>query len=113
MTQKARLTKRAVDAAKPSGTEYVIWDTEIRGFGLRVHPSGRKTYLLKYRTRTGKRAQVKLNVGVHGDVTPDGARKIAEGWRDEIAAGGDPRARLRATAERITDSFRAVAEDFM
>lgn len=113
MAQKAKLTKRTVDAQKAGPAEYIVWDTDIRGYGLRIHPSGRRTFFLKYRTRDGRRTQVKLNIGVHGDVTPDGARKIAEGWRDEIAGGGDPRARMRATAEKNEDSFKAVAENFI
>jgi integrase len=113
MTQRAKLTKRTVDAQKAGSAEYVVWDSDIRGYGLRVHPSGRKTYFLKYRTRDGKRIQIKLNVGVHGDVTPDGARKIAERWRDEIAGGGDPRARMRATVEKNGDSFKSVAKNFI
>jgi integrase len=113
MTQKVKLTKRTVDAQKSTGTEYVVWDTAIRGYGLRVHPSGRKTFFLKYRVKDGHRTQIKLNIGALGEVTPDGARKIAENWRDEIAAGGDPRARLRMTAERNEDSFKTVAENFI
>ncbi len=35
------LTKRTVDAAKPAAREYVLWDTDIKGFGLKVTPAGR------------------------------------------------------------------------
>ena len=51
--EPVKLTKRTVDAAKPRDREYMLWDTEIKGFGLKILPSGRKTYLLKYRTRSG------------------------------------------------------------
>jgi len=40
-----QLTKRVVDAAKPRKRDYTVWDSEdehtIKGFGLRVWPSGR------------------------------------------------------------------------
>ncbi len=37
-----KITKRAVDALKPAERERVIWDDDVTGFGIRVHPSGRK-----------------------------------------------------------------------
>jgi hypothetical protein len=48
-----RLTKRTVDAAKPRGADYFIWDSDLAGFSLRVRPSGRKAYLLQYRAPAG------------------------------------------------------------
>ena len=48
-----RLTKRVVEALLPHTTaDYVIWDADITGFGVRVWPSGKKTYLVKYRTKS-------------------------------------------------------------
>jgi len=44
-----KITKRLVDAANPSSKEFFIWDDEITGFGLRVLPTGRKSFVLKYR----------------------------------------------------------------
>lgn len=39
----ARLTKRTVDAAEKRPTRYTIFDDELKGFGLRVYPSGEKS----------------------------------------------------------------------
>ena len=47
----ARITKKAVDALNARQREYMLWDDDIKGFGVRVHPSGRKVYLVKYRHR--------------------------------------------------------------
>ena len=52
MSQKAKLTKRTVDAAKPpKGSQAfdIVWDTEIPGFGLRITKAGIKAYILQYR----------------------------------------------------------------
>ena len=38
-----RITKRVVDALRPQERERVVWDDEIKGFGVRVHPTGRET----------------------------------------------------------------------
>jgi hypothetical protein len=35
-----RITKKLVDAAQPSASEFTLWDSELKGFGLRVRPSG-------------------------------------------------------------------------
>ena len=42
-----KLTKREVDGARPGKYRYTVWDTEVRGFGVRVEPSGRKTFIAR------------------------------------------------------------------
>ena len=46
----ARITKRVVDSLAVREREYMVWDRDIKGFGVRVHPSGRKVYLVKLRS---------------------------------------------------------------
>ena len=58
-TTNARLTKRAVDAAIPQCERYVVWDNELKGFGLRVEPSGAKTFLVRYRPKGAGRTGAK------------------------------------------------------
>ncbi len=67
-----RLTKRTVDAAKTEARGYFLWETDIKGFGLKVTLAGRKSYLLKYRTKAG--IARKPTIGVHGTITADLAR---------------------------------------
>ena len=69
-----KITKRAVDALRPTERERVVWDDEITGFGVRVHPSGRKVYIVKYR-HEGR--AVKATIGPHGPITPAAARARA------------------------------------
>lgn len=66
-----RLSKSTVDALLPRATEYVAWDSALPGFGVRVYPSGIKTYLLHVRVH-GK--QRKARLGRHGVVTAEQAR---------------------------------------
>lgn len=74
----ARITKKIVDALIARSREYMLWDAGIKGFGVRVHPSGRKVYLVKY--RLGGRV-IKKTIGPHGAIPPAAARARA-------AAGG-------------------------
>ena len=50
----SKITKRVVDAAVPKPDRYIIWDEEIKGFGLLVMPSGIKSYFYQYRTAEGR-----------------------------------------------------------
>ncbi|MCZ6859643.1 MAG: Arm DNA-binding domain-containing protein, partial [Alphaproteobacteria bacterium] len=79
--EPVRLTKRSVDAAKPEDKEYILWDIDISGFGLKVMPSGHKSYILKYRVGGGRGGEPrKPTLGVYGKVTSDSARRIAQDW---------------------------------
>ena len=96
----SKLTKSLVDGLKPQAHDYMTWDTEIKGFGVRVWPekkSGadagkcRKVYLLKYRVGGGRGGTMrKPKIGVHGNITCAKAREIAVDWAGKVAEGGDP-----------------------
>jgi integrase len=109
-----KITKRTVDAAAPGEREYTIWDSEISGFGLRIYPTGRKVYCLKFRVGGGRGGTVrKPTIGKHGTITPDQARKIAKDWSVEIRRGGDPSASRSASrnAPLMADLFVRYLED--
>jgi integrase len=40
-----------IDQAKPKKGEFFLWDRELPGFGLRVLPSGRRSFLIQYRSK--------------------------------------------------------------
>jgi hypothetical protein len=48
-----RITKRTVDALKANGSEFTVWDAAVSGFGVRVRPSGAKSYVVVYRAGSG------------------------------------------------------------
>lgn len=83
----AKITKRSVDAAAPTDKEFFLWDDELKGFGLRVYPSGRKMYLAQF--RSGGRLR-RVNIGLHGAVTPDLARTEAMKHLSQVRLGADP-----------------------
>ena len=87
---KAKLTKRFVDALKSGSKDVIVWDTELKGFGSKVTPRGRKSYFLYYRTPGGRERRPKI--GDHGPLTADGARAIAQKWLRQVADGVDPSA---------------------
>jgi hypothetical protein len=78
----AKLTKRVVDAAESRSSDYFIWDEELPGFGLRVFKSGKRSYLVQYRTAGRTR---RYTIGLHGPWTPETARKRARSLLGQIA----------------------------
>ncbi len=82
-----KLTKRIVDDLAIAATDYMVWDEEIAGFGIRVFPSGRKSYLVQYRARGRTRRRA---IGQHGVLTADEARKCAKTLLGDVAKGGNP-----------------------
>ena len=103
----ARLTKRTVEAAEVRDGEYVLWDGDIPGFGVRVMPSGRKAYLVQYRVGTRSR---KLTLGSHGVLTPEQARTLAVQALAAVKAGQDPAEDRKTRREALT--VRELADRF-
>jgi len=95
-----RLTKRTVDVAAPGATARILWCADLAGFGLKVQPTGLKTYIAQYRTAGGRRGQTRrVTLGRHGVLTADQARAAAE----KVLAGaklGDDEALARATRRK-------------
>ncbi|WP_108462238.1 tyrosine-type recombinase/integrase [Devosia naphthalenivorans] len=103
-----KITKRVVDAAEPRDSRYIVFDSLITGFGLRVMPTGAKSFIYEYRPGEGGRALAKrrYTIGKATDLTADQARKEAERLRALVATGGDPMesksdARKAATVEEV------------
>jgi hypothetical protein len=89
------LTKRAIDAARPDASRYIIWDSALKGFGLRVDAAGngspRKTFIVRYRAGGGRTGTLRqANIGRYGTVTVEQARRKAKAMLGAAGAGGDP-----------------------
>ena len=97
-----RITKRSVEAQKSSDKTKYIWDDVLSGFGVKVLPSGRKTYLVQYRIggRGGRTRRVSL--GIHGNVTAEIARTEAKKVLGQVAIGIDPLAKRDEMKEAQT-----------
>jgi len=102
-----KLTKRTV-AAADIGTH---WDEQLPGFGLRVWPSGRRSFVVRYRTATG--TDRLMTLGTAEEIHPEAAREMARQVRAEVRQGKDPKAERTETrnAPRLEDlKTRFLAE---
>ena len=97
---KAKLTKRIVEATKPGAQDIILWDTELRGFGSKVTPKGKRVYFAYYRTPEGQQRRPKI--GDHDPMTCEQARNIARQWLANARAGSDVSATRKAEREAPT-----------
>jgi integrase len=98
-----RLTKRTVDAAKPAEKRYIVWDSDLKGFGLRVFPSGAKSFIAFYRAGTGRKAPMReYAIGKFGTLTVEQARAEAERLLSSARLGADPQAEKTRLQREMT-----------
>ena len=104
-----KITKRAVDSTPIPAKGYaLVWDDELKGFGLRVTSSGVKSFILQKRIH-GKDHRITL--GRYGEITTEQARKDAQIKAGLIAGGGDPVADKRRAA-LATKTLAEVLADY-
>lgn len=91
-----KITKSLIDAAAiPANGEAWLWDIDLPGFGVRIQPSGRKTYVVRYRTKDAEKRQRKMVLCRCCDAPPDKARSMARDVFLRVAQGEDPVAERR------------------
>ncbi|WP_420861930.1 tyrosine-type recombinase/integrase [Algirhabdus cladophorae] len=102
-----KLTKRLVDSMPPEPKERIHWDDDLKGFGVRVYPTGRKVYVVQFRANGRTRRK---NLGQHEVLTTEEARRDAKLVQADVARGADPsadrKARLRSpTVAELGERF--------
>jgi integrase len=108
-TKQLRL-KHVVDGVRARDERYMVWDTELRGFGLDVWPSGRRSWIVFYRASGRGR---RMTIGTTDVVTPTQARTMALDILSRVAQGDDPlndrRTAARETKRAVTRGFEGDA----
>jgi hypothetical protein len=109
-----KLTKRVVDAASAlDRRRIIIWDNELRGFGVRVASSGTKTYFVRYRSKAPNVLASRrfVVIGRHGVVTTEDARNKARALLSQAAIGEDPV--VEREKQKALISVRDLVEMFL
>ena len=82
-----KLTKRTIDAlACEAKRDVFLWDSEVRGFGVRAKPSGTKTFIIQY--RNGERRTRRFVIGQYGVLSVEIARDLAKKKLADVIDGG-------------------------
>ncbi|MBS0413172.1 MAG: tyrosine-type recombinase/integrase [Proteobacteria bacterium] len=105
---KIKLTKSVVDTAQAQNCDVELRDTLVPGFLCKITPTGRKVFMVQYRTNSGVRRKPAL--GQFGELTVEQARSLAQDWLAEVRRGGDPgldkaEARKAPTAKELCGRF--------
>lgn len=111
-----RITKRTVDSLKPRATEFVHWDGELIGFGVRVRPSGSKAFVAVYRTGGRNTPVRRVTIGTVGKIETDKARDEARVIIRQAELGFDraaekAKARAEMTVAQLCDLYLAEGCD--
>lgn len=104
-----KLTKKAIDLFTYNGGWDVRWDDEVKGLGLRIYPSGRKSFIFRYTSRSRKKKTI--TIGPYGAFTLYKARETAQAMRVDVSQGHDPLAVKQA--DRNAPTVQALAERYM
>jgi integrase len=108
---KQKLSKTVIERIEPGVQDLVIWDEAVEGFGVRVKPTGVKSYIVQYRNRiTG--ASKRLTIGQHGPLlTFEQAKKQAFALLADARRGADPVEEHRTA--RKAPTVAVLAADYL
>ena len=103
------LTKKKIDSLKPEEKPFIVFDEKTQGFGVKIHPSGLKSFILDYRFNGRQR---RLVLGRYGVLTVDKARKEAIDKLGDLRDGTDPLEEKRKAnrADTIKDLCKLYLE---
>lgn len=113
MQKKIRFNIETIEAEKPTEKERFVWDEKLAGFGLRVMPTGVKSFIIQYRNASG--ISRRLTLGKFGVLTPDEARRLAKEKLAEVTKGFDPaqaklEQRKATTVKELCEQYITASE---
>ena len=105
-----KLTMASVEAAEKGDRDVVIWDRDLRGFGLKITSSGSKIYIVQYRMGGREASTRRYTIGRHDSPwTPIDARREAERVLMQVRSNSDPQAakteKRRQTVDLALDAY--------
>jgi len=108
-----RITKRVVDKLETRDRIYTAYDSDLAGFGVRVSPTGHKSFIVEYRPGSGGRriAKKRLSIGRVGTISCEQARDVARTKLAEVRLGNDPS--IERDADRKMPTFREMAQRYL
>ena len=102
------LTPRLARESTSNGKDTILFDKALPGFGLRIHPSGRKVWIVQARIEGRSR---RIVIGRHGEIELAGARRRARDMLARIRAGGNPADDIKR--EKETPTLRGFADEYL
>lgn len=110
------ITDRKLKSLKPSDKHSDTWDAVVSGLGVRMSPTGRKTFVLMTRY-PGSHNPTRRALGTYGELTLEEAREKAREWLRLIEKGKDPAVaeeeKRQAELRRQSNTLASVVEDYL
>jgi integrase len=114
-----KLTKRVVDGTAPGARDQFLWDDAMKGFGLKISPAGRRTYVYQYRVGGREARSRRFTIGVHGAPwTVEEARAECRRLATMVDRGEDPlleerRRRKEAVSLEVEEYAKAFTDRYL
>ena len=102
------LTPLLARESRSNGKDTILFDKALPGFGLRIHPSGRKVWIIQARIEGRSR---RIVIARHGEIELAQARRRARDTLARIRAGGNPADDFQK--EKQTPTLRAFADEYL
>lgn len=108
--KRAKFTKGYVDKVLPAAKDDFHWDTDVKGFGLRITPTGKINFIVQGRVE-GSGKEARITIGAYGVFTVDQARNVAREHLRTMRMGTDPReakkqdAAMQVTLRQVADAY--------
>jgi hypothetical protein len=105
-----KFAKRTLLSLTPDRSrDLYVWDDELPGFGLRIKPTGVRSFMIQYRNSRGISRRV--TVGRFGVLTLEKGRGLARRMLADVISGGDPVA--KRSEERRAMSVRQLCQAYL
>jgi integrase len=101
---QAKISATTIRQLQAQDKPFEVVDTEIKGFLLRVQPTGRKTFYYTYRTQSGKRKRIKI--GVQGS-----SKTVAQARDDALDFAGKVSRGVDIQSDKIEGRREAKAQE--
>ena len=117
---KVNLTDRLLKSLKPAKQPFEVMDSQVGGLGIRVMPTGVKTFILR-RRYPGSKQPARRSLGTYGEMSFAQAREKAREWNALVKKGVDPaleesrqrQAAIEAEKQRQSSTFGAAFEAYL
>ena len=99
--------------ATPKKGNSITYDTKVKGFGVRVSSGGARSFILNYRTRSGR--ERRFTIGSYPDWKATAARNEASTLKKKIDLGADPMAEVQTErgAPTVADLCQRFVEEHL
>lgn len=107
----SKITKSIVDKLKPKSKDQFVWDGELKGFGIKVTPSGNKIFVVQYRAGGRGSPTKRYTIGKYGPLSPEEARIEAKDILGKVAKGADPQ--VQKQLDKKANTIAELCDDYL